>query len=141
MSEFETYQAWEAGVHQRVKDEPMWGFFGYRKALFLYDLLWEDCDKLSADRRGKAIVDQIIHSTGSISANIEEGHGRGFGKEYGYFLRVAAGSARETKGWYWRRRNLLPQNVLDHRLSLLDEIIGLLITEINCQKTYNQRKK
>ena len=117
------------------------GFFGYRKALFLYDLLWEDCDKLSADRRGKAIVDQIIRSTGSISANIEEGHGRGFGKEYGYFLRVAAGSARETKGWYWRRRNLLPQNVLDHRLSLLDETIGLLITEINRQKTYNQRKK
>lgn len=128
----------EAGVHQRVKDEPVWGFFGYRKALFLYDLLRQDCDKFGADRKGKAIVEQIIRSGGSISANIEEGHGRGFGKEYGYFLRVAGGSARETKGWYWRGRQLLSDNVLQHRLTLLDEIISLLVTEINRQKTFKK---
>jgi len=140
MSSFETYEAWEASVHQRIKDESVWAFFGYRKALFLYDLLWQDCEKFGTDRKGRPIVDQIIRSAGSISANIEEGHGRGFGKEYGYFLRVAASSTRETKGWYWRGRSLLPENVLGHRLSLLDEIISLLVTEINRQKTCNKRK-
>ena len=98
-----TYEEWEQEVHQRVKDEPAWGLFGYRKALFLYDLVWKDCDKLDTDRRGKSITAQIIRSAGSISANIEEGIGRGIGgKEYSYFLRISIGSARETKGWYWR---------------------------------------
>jgi four helix bundle protein len=129
-----TYEEWEQSLHSRVSNEPVWSFFGYRKAMFLYDLIWKDCEKLMEDRRGKAIVDQIIRSAGSISANMEEGYGRGYGKEYNYFLRVAVGSARETKGWYWRGRHLLSQTVLDHRLALLDEIISLTVTEINRQK-------
>ncbi len=128
-----TYEEWEQNVHQRVKDEPVWSFFGYRKALFLYDLVWQDCEKLVTDRKGRTIVDQLIRSTGSISANMEEGYGRGYGKEYAYFLRVSVGSARETKGWYWRARHLLSQTVLDHRLALLDEIISLTVKEINRQ--------
>jgi len=136
-----TYDEWEKSVHNRITEGPVWKFLGYRKALFLYELTWQDCDKLGADRKGKAIVNQIIRSAGSISANIEEGQGCGFGKEYGYFLRVAAGSAREIKGWYWRGKHTLSTKVLDHRLKLLDEIIGLLVTEINRQKTHNQRKK
>ena len=129
-----TYEEWEQEVHQRVKDEPVWSFFGYRKALFLYDLVWKDCEKLTSDRRSKAIVNQLIRSTGSISANMEEGYGRGYGKEYAYFLRVSLGSARETKGWYWRARHVLSPNVIDHRIALLDEVISLTVTEINRQK-------
>jgi four helix bundle protein len=135
IKDVKTYEEWEQTVHQRVKNEPVWSFFGYRKTLFLYDLVWKDCEKLISDRRGRTIIDQIIRSAGSISANIEEGYGRGYGKEYAYFLRVAAGSARETKGWYWRGQQLFPCPVIDHRLALLDEIISLLITEINRQKT------
>lgn len=128
------YEDWEAEVHTRISAEPSWQFFGYRKGLFLYELLWIDCEKLMQDRRGKAIADQIIRSGGSITANIEEGYGRGFGKEYLYFLRISLGSARETKGWYWRSKALLPEAVINHRLALLDEIIGLLVTEINRRK-------
>jgi len=111
------------------------------KHYFFNDLTWKDCEKLESDRRGRAVVDQLIRSAGSVSANIEESHGRGFGKEFSYFLRVAVGSARETKGWYWRGRELLAQNVLEHRLNLLDEIISLIITEINRQKNYKPGPK
>lgn len=135
-----TYDEWKEQVHQRIKAEAVWRFFGYRKALFLYNLVWQDCETLRSDARGRSIINQIGRSAGSISANIEEGHGRGYeGKEYIYFLRIALGSARETKGWYWRGRKLFSPAVLDHRLALMDEIISLLITELNRQKNYKKK--
>ncbi len=129
-----TYEEWERSVHERVKAEPVWGFLGYRKALFLYDVAWEDCESLLKDKRGQEISRQLIRSVGSISANIEEGHGRGYGKHRDWFMGVSLGSARESKGWYWKSHHLLPRAVLDHRLALLDEIIALLVTEITRQK-------
>ena len=125
------FEEWKDGVPERIKAEPEWRFYAYPKALFLYDLVWEDCGKLMRDLRGKAVAQQIVRSAGSISTNIEEGSGRGIGtKSYLYFLRVAIGSARETKGWYFRARHLLSADVLEHRLALLDEIISLLATEM-----------
>lgn len=129
-----SYETWEETVHERVRSEPIWAFIGYRKSLFLYDLAWEDCEQLLKDERGKAIAHQLIRAAGSISANVEEGHGRGYGNERNWFFRVAIGSARESKGWYWRGRNLLSPEVFDHRLALLDENIALLVTELSRQK-------
>ncbi len=132
------YASWEDTVPQRIKAEPQWRCYAYPKALFLYDLVWQDCGKLMNDLRGKAVAQQIIRSVGSISANIEEGYGRGIGtKSYRYFLSVAIGSARETKGWYFRSRRLLTTEVLEHRLALLDEIISLLATELARQRKRN----
>ncbi|MFQ6099817.1 MAG: four helix bundle protein [Anaerolineae bacterium] len=128
------YEEWEEGVHERVKKEPVWEFLGYRKALFFYDLVWEDCERLMRDKRGRAIAEQLIRSAGSISANVEEGHGRGYGKQRNWFFTVSIGSARESKGWYWRARHLLSSEVLDHRLALADEVIALLIHELNRQR-------
>ena len=133
--EITSYEAWEGSVHERVKAEPIWGFLGYRRALFLYDLTWEDCEKLMRDRRGQAIAQQLIRSAGSISANLEEGHGRGYGKERNWFFGVSLGSARETKGWYWKSHHLLSAAVVDHRLALLDEIIALTVAELAHQKS------
>ena len=127
------YEDWMAGVHPRIKSEPIWKSLMYQKALFLYDLAWEDRGKMLKDPRGRIIAGQLIDSAGSISANMEEGHGRGFGKQRQYFLRVALGSARESKGWYQRSHYLLTAEVLDHRLALLDGIIALLVTELKLQ--------
>lgn len=120
------YEEWETQLPEEIKNGPVWRFYGYRKALFLYDLVWQDCDMWLKDRRGKALVEQIIRSAGSIVANIEEGYGRGYGKQYAQFLKIALGSARETQGWYYRGRRLLPEEVFKERLHLLEEIISLL---------------
>ncbi len=126
------YAEWEKQVPGSIKREPAWRFFAYPKALFLYDLVWEDCGKWLRDPRGRAIAEQIIRSAGSIGANIEEGCARGLGtKDYLYFIRISLGSARETKGWYYRGRQQLPKDTLEHRLALLDEIIALLVTELD----------
>lgn len=104
----------------------------------MYELTWTDCEYLLKDERGKTVARQLIRSVGSISANIEEGFGRGFGKAYAYHLRIALGEARESRGWYWRGHHLLPESVVDHRLQLLGEIVALLITKIKEQKDYKK---
>jgi four helix bundle protein len=130
------YEEWEKTVPDVVKDDPVWQFYAHRKALYLYDLMWDDCGQLLHDPRGRAVAEQITRSIGSISANIEEGYGRGYGKDRNYFLRVAVGSARESKGWYFRARRLISPDVLKSRLILCDEIISLLVTELNHQRQY-----
>lgn len=128
------FEEWQESVPLRIRNGPLWKSAFYQKALFLYDLCWFDCELLMKDRRGQAIAEQIIRSCGSISANMEEGYGRGFGKDYARFLKFAIGSARETQGWYLRCRFLLSAEVVEHRLHLCDEIIALLVPTINAQQ-------
>lgn len=124
------FEDWVKAVPQRVKAEACWKFAAYPKALYLYELTWDDCGRLRQDIRGKAVARQLIRSVGSVSANIEEGHGRGIGsKDYLYFLRIAEGSARESKGWYFRARKLLGHQIVEARQAVLDEILGRLVTE------------
>lgn len=125
------YAEWEQTVPEAIRNESLWSFVGYRKALFLYDIGWQDCEKLLEHSLGQPVARQLVRSLGSISANIEEGYGRGFSKDRDYFLRVALGSARESKGWYYRAKALLTVDVLHNRLELLGEVIALLITEAN----------
>jgi len=126
-----TYSEWEAHVSEKVKSEGVWKFYGYRKALFFYDLCWQDCEQLLKHPLGRAVSEQLIRSAGSIAANIEEGYGRGYGKDRVRFLGFSLGSARESKGWYYRAKDLLRPEVLTHRLSLISEVIALIVTEIH----------
>jgi four helix bundle protein len=132
------YEEWLASVPTSLKQDPLWEFAVYPKTVLIYDLAWEDCERSMKDLRGRAIAQQLIRSAGSICANIEEGFGRGYGKEYAYFLRISLGSARETRGWYCRSRKLLSRDVLQHRIGLLDEIVAMLIPNIQRQKKWSK---
>ena len=105
-------------------------FTGYQKAMRLWDQFWDDSQMLMRDPRGREIVRQMTRSIGSISANIEEGYGRGFGRELHQFYRYSRGSARESRGWYLRARFLLPAEIVQTRVALLDEIIGILVSTL-----------
>jgi four helix bundle protein len=124
---FKRYEEWVIQVPNSIKNDSLWEFVTYRYALFLADLAWFDTEKVITDSRGKGIAWQLIDSAGSVAANIEEGYGRGFGKDYSRFLRISIGSARETRGWYYRSRHLLDSQVLEHRLNLIDQIIASLV--------------
>ena len=129
-----SYQDWGVEVPATIQKSPVWKATAYRKALFLYDLVWEDCEILFKDVRGHTIAKQVIRSAGSISANMEEGYGHGLGPDYARILGIALGKARESQGWYFRGRKLLPAKVLEHRLALADEVIALLVTMIDQQR-------
>jgi len=125
------FEEWVAQVPDGLKKDPIWQFKAYPKALLLFDLAWEDSEKLLRDARGREMVKQLVRSAGSISANIDEGFGRGVDRgEYLQFLRYALGSARETRSWYYKSRKLLAADVVQHRMSLCSEIIALIVTVI-----------
>ena len=136
-----TFEEWQQTVPVQIRQDPLWNFQAYPKALFLYELVWLDCEKLLKDPRGRAVAAQIIRSAGSISANLEEGYGRGFGRDYAHFQRIALGSARETRGWYFRARQFFSQEVIDDRLKLINEIIALLVRSSQFQSRQGRSSK
>ena len=102
----------------------------HKLSIELWDETWKDTEILMLDFRGKEIARQLIRSVGSISANIEEGYGRGFGKEYPHYLRISRGSARESKGWFLKSNYLLDSELISRRIEKLDNIIAMLTKSI-----------
>lgn len=112
----------------------------YQKSLELWDLFWSDSEILLQDVRGKELARQLTRSIDSVSANIEEGYGRGFGKEYPQYLRISRGSARESKGRYKRCTNLLSPQIIENRIKLLDEIIAMETKSIETLENKNKKR-
>ena len=103
----------------------------YKLACQLFDDFWNDSETLGKDYRGRELVKQQVRSLDSICANIEEGYGRGFGKELSHHLRIARGEARESRGRYRRFKYLLSLEIIAKRLATLDHIIGGLTNTVN----------
>ncbi|MCW5907842.1 MAG: four helix bundle protein [Chitinophagales bacterium] len=112
----------------------------YQKSLQLCNLFWSDSEILLNDFRGKELARQLTRSVDSISSNIEEGYGRGFGKEYPQFLRYSRGSARESKGRYKHCAQLLSPQIIEERIKLLDEIIAMETKTIETLENKNKKK-
>ncbi len=126
------FEAWLSNVHKSLQSDPLWKSKYYQLSMYLYDLVWEDCELLRKDFRGKEVVNQLVRSTGSICANVEEAYGRGIGTgDYVRIMRIALGEARETQGWYLRSRHVLPNELLENRLELIKQIISLLVRSLS----------
>ena len=105
-------------------------FGAYQKARQLFDVVVTDMEALKTNPLCYRLVSQQIGSADSICANIEEGYGRLSRIEYVRFLDIARGSARETRGRYERMKHWLAQYVIQQRVKLLDEIIGIFTASI-----------
>jgi len=101
-------------------------FGAYQKAKALFDLVVKDTAGMMKDPRCYRLIAQQVASADSICANIEEGYGRLSRSEYVRFLDFARGSSRETRGRYERMKHWLPTEVVQQRIGLVDEIIGIL---------------
>jgi hypothetical protein len=69
-----------------------------------------------------------------VRANIAEGYSRGTGKDRARFYEYALGSARESRDWYYKARFVLGEEVTEHRLSLMSNVIKLLLTMMPQQR-------
>ena len=135
-----SFEDWIGTVHKSIRQDPLWEYVGYQKALFVSDLAWFDCERMLKDARGRVVAGQLYCAACSISANIEEGYSKGFGLDYARYLTIALGSARETRGWYWRGRRFVTMQVQEHRFAVLDEVIALLKTTIPQQRRIKKSK-
>ena len=102
----------------------------YKLATELFSAFWDDADTLMEDLRGRELDRQQTRSLDSVCANIEEGYGRGFGKELPQHLKIARGEARESRGRFQRLARLLPPKTITERIATLDHIIGGLTKTI-----------
>ena len=114
----------------RMSQQGLEQFGAYRKARQLFDLVAADMETVKTNPLCYRLVSQQMGSADSICANIEEGYGRLSRIEYVRFLDIARGSARETRGRYERMQHWLTKDVVQQRIELLDEIIGILTSSI-----------
>lgn len=111
----------------------------YQLARQLFQDFWPDSEILGKDYRGRELAKQQVRSLDSICANIEEGFGRGFGKELPQHLKIALGEARESRGRYTRCNHLLPAELINQRLATHDHIFGGLTNTINTIESKQKR--
>lgn len=128
------YEDWLKTVPASITGDSLWKMAAYRTALFFGDVAWRDVTKLMSDRRTLGLSDQLYRATGSVGANLAEGYSRGTGKDRARFYEYALGSARESRDWYFKGRFVLGENVANHRLELLSQIIRLLLTMVPEQR-------
>ena len=122
------YSEWEQGIASVIREDVLWKMKVYRLSLFLSDICWEDVSVLIKDARTKSLSNQLYRAVGSVAANLEEGYSKHSAKDRARFYEYALGSARESRGWFYRGRHILGEKVFEHRAWLLTEIIKLLLT-------------
>jgi four helix bundle protein len=130
------YLEWQAGVSDEIKGDSLWRLEVYRLGLFASDVAWQDALILNKMPLTRSLADQLYRAVCSISANIAEGYSRSTGKDRARFLEYALGSAREARDWYFKSRHTLKEEVVNHRINLLTQIIKMLSV-----LTPNQRQK
>jgi four helix bundle protein len=134
------FAEWEKGIPDVLKQDVLWTVKAYRLSLFLADIAWHDVVKLSKAAGMRSLSDQLYRSAGSICANLEEGYSKQSSKDRARFYEYSLGSARETRGWFYRARHVLGEKAVQHRLGLSTEIIKLLLTMVPDQRGQGKQK-
>ena len=100
----------------------------WQKAHQLFLDIVGDIESFPITQTSKIIIDQLLRSCSSISANISEGFGRRKGREYLHYLIVARGSTVETLNWLIKSYDIgwVGKEVLKDREGTLDEIMRML---------------
>ena len=128
------YAEWQDTVFAEIKNDPIWKLEVYRLALFVGDIGWHDVLTLSKNKLMYSIADQLHRSLGSISANLTEGYSRSKGLDRARFIEISLGSARESRDWYYKSKQVLSPEVIKHRMGLTTHIIAMLTPMIPHQR-------
>ena len=87
----------------------------------------EDAEIIRRNPITENIAGQLYTAVGSIAANLVEGYSRSSGKDRARIFEYALGSARESIEWYHASRHVMPPELFEDRLPVLDEIVRMLL--------------
>jgi four helix bundle protein len=137
------FNEWVESLPAEIKGDTLWKMEAYRLALFATEIGWHDVTELMKDKRTLGIADQLYRSLGSISANLAEGYSHHTGKSRAQYYQYALGSARESRDWYYKSHHILKEEVVNHRITFLTQIIKLLLVMVPQQrgKTLSLKEK
>ena len=126
------FDEWVKTLPDSLRNDPLWKSAYYRLSMYLYDLVWLDSVLMNKDFRGREIVHQIVRSSGSVCANMEEAYRRGIGTpDFVRIMRISLGELGETQGWYFRSRHILGNDILGKRIKIIQQAIALTVTVID----------
>lgn len=125
---------WEGSVSRSLKADPLWRMEAYRLSLFACDLGLTDARALWRDPLLRPQAVQLVRALGSVSANLEEGYSRSSGRDRVKHFEYSLGSARESRGWYWRSRSVLGHDLATAGMSTQTSIIRLLSVAIPAER-------
>ena len=110
----------------------------WRKSNQLFLSLAREVKRFPEGIAGRIVIDQVLRSSGSISANIAEGFGRRKGREYVHYLIVSRGSLMETLNWLLKCRDLnwLSDETYERYEALIEEIMKVLNKMIGQRLTH-----
>lgn len=128
------YSEWLGTVPPEITGDPIWKLEVYRLALFVGDIGWNDVLAISKNNLMWSVADQLHRSLGPISANLTEGYSRSKGLDRARFFEISLGSARESRDWYYKARHVVSASVIQHSMSLVTHIIGMLTPMIQHQR-------
>lgn len=128
---------WEHSVPEEIRGDSLWKVKAYRFGMFIGDVGWQDVSRRNRDRRTRDLSNQLYRALGSISTNIAEGYSRSSGRDKARFYEYALGSARESRDWYYKSKDVLGDEIVSHRINLLTQIIRLIIKMIPQQRNRN----
>jgi len=92
------------------------------------EFIEQDLPILQKNFVGRILAGNQLRSLDSICSNMEEGYERKSGKEIINFFRMSKGSAGEAKGRYKRLSKILPEEIVNKRVAVLNEIRAILST-------------
>jgi len=114
-------------MEQQAKIKHFTDFMVWQKAHALFLCLLKDVESFPRRQVGFILTDQILRSSGSISANIAEGFNRST-KKFLSALDIAIGETNETENWLYKIRDakLLPLATVNARIEQTKEIGRML---------------
>ena len=120
------FSEWEASLPASFRADPIWRTPAYRFGVWLADLARKDFDRLHAERGYRNTAEQLLRAVEAISSNLAEGYGRSTGPERARYYDYAQATARESRDWYFKAREVLGTDVVEQRLAVLERIIRIL---------------
>jgi four helix bundle protein len=104
----------------------------WKDAHDLYLLALKDVENFPNSKGAYNLIDQLLRSIGSISANIAEGFNRRSTKHYISYLDNSVGSTNEAENWYYKIEGAgwLGSDMIRERVEKLTEIRKMLCSLI-----------